>query len=323
MNNMATPEPPIEVRAVSNALDFVESALGYLDERDTKIKFSILHLHVGIETLLKARLAFEDRRLVASKKQQSLTPAQFEAGEFASIRFDEALKMALERGLVLDERTRSALKTLSGERNNIVHFAPRSAESLRAKLVATLGVVWSALADPMFARRLDGPVRDRIADLHRDIAKRADFVAHVTESPTQGSVPLTCPVCRQRGAWLDSTIFTCKACAAVHNPGAERQFLATRYWLAFQTPLWKSNGTSLVGGAPCPVCREASTIVHLIADDRSPERELLCFKCGGGWTRDAFVDCEHCPNLLHRDLSAKDCLSCDLYPEESDRDFAQ
>lgn len=86
---------PVHFPPVLNGLDFLESAATLLsvegDVPPRNLKYAVVHLAAAVETLLKARLALEDPRLVWVNSD-IYDEAKHASGEFNSVAWEEARK---------------------------------------------------------------------------------------------------------------------------------------------------------------------------------------------------------------------------------------
>lgn len=300
---MASPQTrDRKIDAVENAIEFIHMAL--LDLESGKLNFAVVHLAVGIEILLKARLAFEGVNLVKDTQ----------TGRSVPLKAHEVLDLCTKHAL-FDAGAKATFKKVAGWRNTIVHFAP-SMDLFRATLVAALRPVSAVLSANELARKLDERTRSLVNELTDVLDERLDHLPVDLSPPNGENIQLTCPMCR-RPAALGNGGFECEAPCSERRTGThELQSLATRYWMKFETPVMRAKG-QLLGALPCPICKEQSLIVELMKEDRAPGRQLMCLHCLAGWRRDAFVGCNHCPFI--RLQSAPECIACTLNPDESDR----
>lgn len=86
---------PVHFPPVLNGLDFLESTATLLsvngDVPPRNLKYAVVHLAAAVETLLKARLALEDPKLVWTRSEL-FDEAKHAAGDFNSVGWEEARK---------------------------------------------------------------------------------------------------------------------------------------------------------------------------------------------------------------------------------------
>jgi hypothetical protein len=99
-----------------NAMDSLVHAVEYFlsDERDTDLKYTVLHVFHAAELFLKARLAKNSEELIYEKPKKD--------GTRNTIGFDKAIERLQQRGVRLSERDCSNLNLLRQIRNNIEHY---------------------------------------------------------------------------------------------------------------------------------------------------------------------------------------------------------
>ncbi len=105
---------------VTNAIDFVDSAVDDLDKRP---KNSIVDFYTAIELFLKARLMKEHWTLIVTKPELANFDS-FQVGDFHSVFLNESVKrIANILKEKIDDNTVNKFKALGEHRNQIVHFS--------------------------------------------------------------------------------------------------------------------------------------------------------------------------------------------------------
>jgi hypothetical protein len=130
--------PPLQ-NGVDYLLDAVERLSGEPTAKD--LKYAVLHLHAGMEVLLKYRLICEDWKLVLTGASAMTTQQQYEAGQFRSIGAADAIKRLRKiDGITIDNGQRTAVAALDKLRNQLQHHGLTSTteavESQAAKVLS-------------------------------------------------------------------------------------------------------------------------------------------------------------------------------------------
>ncbi|MFF6888709.1 serine/arginine repetitive matrix protein 1 [Streptomyces sp. NPDC012421] len=138
------PPPQLDFPPVRNGLDYLDSAVDYLDENDAAVttrdlKYAVLHLQAAVEVLLKARLLAEHWTLVFADLHQA-TRKKLESADFKSVTTDAAvLRLRNIVGVPISDEEQKALKNLSDDRNKLQHFGlTHDAYAVEARAAAVL-----------------------------------------------------------------------------------------------------------------------------------------------------------------------------------------
>jgi hypothetical protein len=132
--------PPLE-----NGLDYLSDAVGRLANTPSPrdVKYAVLHLHAGVEVLLKYRLTCVDWRLILEDRKDgepAVTQKDYEDGNFRSIGMGKALKRLRNPvGITITRGQMKAATALDKFRNQLQHYGlTRSAEAVEARAVTVL-----------------------------------------------------------------------------------------------------------------------------------------------------------------------------------------
>ena len=116
---------------VKAALDFLRRSIYELkcaaDSGETdQLKYSVMHFHAAMESLLKARLLSEHWSLLF-KDMQKISMKNFKSGDFISVGFRDAIKRV--RGLSrtaepFSNTAKNFFEAIAQYRNRIIHFPP-------------------------------------------------------------------------------------------------------------------------------------------------------------------------------------------------------
>jgi hypothetical protein len=132
--------PPLE-----NGLDYLQDGVrklsGAPSPRD--LKYAVLHLHAGVEVLLKYRLSCHDWHLVLADDSAATTEQEYEDGQFRSIGTGEALKrLQTLDGIKFTRSQKKAAAALEKFRNQLQHHGLTStAKAVEAQSAKALGFI--------------------------------------------------------------------------------------------------------------------------------------------------------------------------------------
>lgn len=113
----------LKLSLMENAHDFMVSATDYAMKDDTKSwKYALLHLHSGLELLLKARLAIEHWSLLFAKIDEA-SLSELQKGTFKGVAFDQLLDRLKKISSVdIPFKVEKELKRIRKKRNQLQHF---------------------------------------------------------------------------------------------------------------------------------------------------------------------------------------------------------
>jgi hypothetical protein len=192
---------------VNNAIDFLEHSIS---ELGTAPKYSVIHFHVAIELILKARLVSEHWTLVVSPKREA-DWNEFISGNFTSITMDEAtnrLQKVAQSGLSKSQQ--DAFKAVTKHRNRIVHFfhqaGSEEAEKGRIReIIKEQLTAWYYLHDLMLRQwtLVFAPWKDVISRIDGELRKNHTFLqvvfndqkTKIESEKSKGVVYGNCPAC--------------------------------------------------------------------------------------------------------------------------------
>lgn len=138
----------IEFPPLRNGVDYLQDAVRRLGATPSPadLKYAVLHLHGGVEVLLKYRLICEDWRLIledADDGAPEVTEQDYEAGRFRSIGIGKALKRLQQLdGITFTTSQKRAAMALDRFRNQLQHHGLiGTAEAVEAQVARALGFI--------------------------------------------------------------------------------------------------------------------------------------------------------------------------------------
>lgn len=138
---------------ILNGLDYLHSSLSALADqpKGRDLKYAVLHLQLGTETLLKARLELHDPKLVWSKPQ-TFDETKHRLGSFHSVGVGKALERLrddVQIAAPLDPED-TDLKALADLRNRLTHYgASDTALAVESRTVPVLKKLLPFLDDEL------------------------------------------------------------------------------------------------------------------------------------------------------------------------------
>jgi len=288
----------ISYTLLENGLDFVLSAvqnlLGEPDHR--QLKYAILHLHSGVELILKEKLRREHWSLVFEKVDEAKR-ARYESGDFYSVSWKTCLGRLKDIcEIELTKEKIHPLEELKKKRNRVEHFNfTDNSDAVKSATVPVLQFLVEFINEEIG----QGTFQEVEAELFREIArcfgKLNDFVGERTKeiqqqlSDPEGTL-VTCPQCFQEtmDVWGEVCCYFCGYTPDVDT--AVEKFVGSVLGITWHDiargEIWPVN--------KCPECW-GETLVHLRENDgyeNSPS--YVCFGCGLNWG--TLSTCDSCGN---------------------------
>ena len=316
---MTKPSYLVNLSLLSNGLDFINCGLSELkefekDSDNVRVKYAILHIHAGVELLLKERLRREHWCLVFENEPSK---SQYEKGDFQSV----GMKKCIERlknicNIDLSDGSDDRFNDLRILRNgiehysasyNVMHFSNKIANALSSMI----DFVNNHLSPEDFQptdKRLFDEIKDKLNDLSLYIEQRVkDIQSRLAESKTESVI---CPSCKQKTAIIDNGL-TCLLCEyKISDPeNAADEYLSevvglSEYQCVKDGDMWPVY--------ECPYC-EANAFI--MADG-----ENVCFSCGKKVDTEDLGCCTECgqPYICRHEADIDLCENCISYKLSKD-----
>ncbi|PRY35384.1 hypothetical protein CLV43_114302 [Umezawaea tangerina] len=203
--------PPLQ-NGVDYLVDAVERLSGAPTPRD--LKYAVLHLHAGVEVLLKYRLICEDWTLVLAEDSATATQQQYEAGQFRSIGAADAIKRLRKiDGITIGNGQRTAAAALDKLRNQLQHHGLTSTtEAVESQTSKVLGFILDFIdayitpeshltsADEQFLERSLPSIRSGLGSITSLVSGRMQRLHPALDGVTK----TWCPDCGQPAVLLES-----------------------------------------------------------------------------------------------------------------------
>jgi hypothetical protein len=320
-------EDAVTWRVVENSLDFMRSAVDEVASgNDDRLKYAVLHLFAGIETLVKSRLAREHWALISEKVERAKR-AEYSAGEMRSV----GAKQALERlqnivGLAIDPGEIAAVEAVEKLRNRTAHFAlvGETPDGIRAAIGRGLHFSLTFLGDHVAP---DAPGRERTAiqEFIEEVAPALGEIdelvrtrmGELQERLARDSPAVVCARCLQTAMLLpEGSSARCLFC--LYAPDGEAA--ATEY---VSDVLGESQYRIIKHGGEWPVyhCLQCSeeALVEGIQAPRQRDAYWGCFACGFSGMSAMLDRCSSCGGLIETaDDGFSMCTDCVSYKLSKD-----
>ena len=201
-------EGKLGLSLLENGLDFIESALNYLlrKERESDLKYAVLHLSSGTELVLKHRLVLEHWTLIY-KDVSKANLQSFITGDFISLDQDECIsRLQNISEMELSKSAKDELKNLKAKRNKFIHFtSEESITALKSSFYKVLNVVVDFILRNLDRDEFNKAERDlfesvweRAQELKGFIEERMDFIKVDLEKESANSFIVSCNHCGQK-----------------------------------------------------------------------------------------------------------------------------
>lgn len=298
---MVEARQPVKFPPILNGLDYLESAAALLAEVEPapakNLKYAVLHLAAGVETLLKARIALKDEKLVWTKSDQ-YDPVKHQRGDFKSVQWREAHKLVMERCQpTVCPAELHHVQALAGMRNRFAHIG------VAEEAAITVEVLTTPILDSMLAFAEDellplapAEQREEAAQTVARIWPLVGKIRPVVEARLQPARDLhgqnlvwvlSCPDCASPSIPLtvDSRSLACVVCPLELGPPTEAA------WYYTSTSAYE---TARDGGSEVWNCGDCGQLAATYVTTALPERLLICLAC----TAEHHGACAHCEQAV-------------------------
>ncbi|NUM44677.1 MAG: hypothetical protein HUU38_08205 [Anaerolineales bacterium] len=296
---------------LENGLDFILRALEYLGNNPTKrdLKYAVLHLHSGIELILKERLRREHWSLVFEKPEEA-DEEKYIAGDFFSVRWKTCLKrleIYLENEITNDQLTR--LEELKNKRNRIEHFGiVDSEQAIKSVAVFVIEFAIDFISNEL--GQMDEQENELMKEIQKNLSLFQDFVINRMknvefELRSYGVNVLTCPRCIQDTLCIEKGA-KCLFCGyqQYEIDSAIEEYVNVIFGIDWHTIAEGGEWPQF----RCPAC-EMDALLDLshLGNIHSPD--FICFDCGEAWDGRTLEFCSNCGQPKYRDDLAV-CEEC-------------
>lgn len=170
---------------IDGAVDFLRHSASEF-ECPTLLKYSVLHFSMGLELLLKARLAREDPKLVFRDKDK-FDHAGFRTGELQSVSLLEAYDRLQDLGVEFPKEAVETFRELGRLRNKYAHFvSTESPGQVALTFLEAMGLVRGVFSEVGPGPRLSNRQRQRLDEAGDAVSS---FVRRFSSG--QGCVPVS------------------------------------------------------------------------------------------------------------------------------------
>jgi len=323
----------IDFPPLMNGVDYLHDAVHRLGATPSPsdLKYAVLHLHAGVEVLLKYRLICEDWRLILDVEddRDEVTEEDYENGRFRSIGVGEALKrLQTLDGITFTRGQKNAAAALDRFRNQLQHHGLTiTAEAVEAQAAKVLGFILDFIdAHLTPAIHPTDAEEELLAEAMPDIRSALGSIVALVDQRMQRLQPLLdqvsaawCPDCGKPTVLLES-----ESVAQFHGPEHDRPRCAfcTKRWSSRKdyvedfagSRLGLSHYEAVKEGAdpptePCPECGADMVVwFNLTTGERGPNPSARCFFC-----ESEFNDqCPRCGVPVNNPTDDEDvlCLGC-------------
>ncbi|QUF04724.1 hypothetical protein KCV87_00835 [Actinosynnema pretiosum subsp. pretiosum] len=227
--------PPLR-NGVDYLLDAVQRLRGTPDAKN--LKYAVLHLHAGMEVLLKYRLICEDWRLILDDEPASVTEQDYVAGKFRSIGVSKTIQRLNDlEGITVTSSQKRAVTALEKLRNQLQHHGLSStAQAVEAQAVKALTFLMHFIgqyitpddrldpSDKKFLERTLPDIRGPLGEIKALVETRMQDLRPVLEAVAK----TWCPECGQPAVLLASEGVAAPANIPQHEQ--PRCAFCTRSW---------------------------------------------------------------------------------------------
>jgi len=277
------------------------------------LKKAVVHLHTGVELILKEAIFAEHWALVFKDTRQA-TQEKLRTGDFESIGYNDLIRV-FSNLTGKEVAKKSILDDLGKNRNKVAHFGyDLDEDDISRIFYGSLSFLIDYVSDES---RLHGDWSAEIEDLKLKTAEIRAFIEHrrsEIKTEKQGVLAvLPCPYCRELGMTIDGDTCECRLCRCT----AENQVLFEEFTSRFldvpfrakHAYLWYQENVSC-----CPECHE-EMFVEITALKESNERfseipNWICFGCGLVEYQVAIGYCGRCGEPIFDPEQGAICSDC-------------
>jgi hypothetical protein len=315
-------EDQVDLSLLGNGLDYLDSAVEQLRSNPgpRQLKYAVLHLHAGVEVLLKARLVREDWSLIFPKPDKA-THRDFMSGNFRSIGIPDAIiRLREDVGVDVPQPFQDNITRLTRTRNKLQHFGMRDDQLAVESLVGeVLDAIWNFMASDL--RPGASPEEEGLFDrTHELILGETQRIKALVEARMQRIAPdidanadhvLTCPDCLKFTLKLDPE--NCHPCclfctrAWVKGEEAAKDYAESVLRITWHDVIADGELSPLHF---CPECSVEAFVrgAHVRHD---PDKALwVCFNCGESAEEDHIDMCAICGRPVMTTGGSLACASC-------------
>ena len=294
----------LRLSLLDNALDFITDAVEKLsvdnpDERS--IKYSMLHLHSGVELLLKQRLCDEYWALIF----QDIDKADrncLESGDFISVGLEKSIERLKKHCNIDLAKYKNILSSLKKKRNTIEHYH-LNIDKLEA--VSVMVKVWSFILDFTHEHiTLTDEQQQTIENIRELMLKQQSFIKErlkeikpkISEAKKVSSLILECPVCLQKALPLqeleeETECLFCRKHSSKEEMIEDFLRIHDKYWFCLDPKEMSMTEPPL---RFCPNCSEEKLYCFDIQAAKEYKVRWLCFNCGSVWGENEVRICNRC-----------------------------
>ena len=281
-------------------MDFLVAAVKDLadDRPSTRLKFGLVSLFIGIEVLLKVRLAREHWSLVFENVSKANKIAH-KNGNFKSIHFNGAInRLSSICSVKFTEDQEKALDRLRNERNKLIHIGYMDQQSrLRPVAAKTLDFVITFISEELEPDGLEEGTADLLDQIRSGLATIRHYVIRRRQSikpilDASRSRIVQCPRCLENAMIFHGVEPKCAFCD--HTPVGEN---AADLFVHDVLGISMYEVVSKGGEWPLHMCSECGKNALIEGVDRilSMPQRWACFACG----------------IVVSDEDVWPCVSCD------------
>jgi len=300
---------------MQNALDFIDKGLSEFKEyekNDIKLlKYVTLHVHAGIELILKARLINEHWSFVF-KDLDKASQESYQNGDFISIDMVVAFKRLKNLcDIEIDAAFEQACNDLRKKRNKIDHFEMNeSIETLIGCVVKVLVGIIDFLRTEFDEKSIsaeENKILDRIKSYLLENQKYI-LVKLTAIAPKLSTVEnvIKCPQCGQKTFVLDEGEELCE-CYFCNYKSTDYRKVADAY---VENVLNISAYSCAKDGEPWPVTSCIECGLDSFVDVPG---NYICFNCKKKFEDEDVVKCEVCGNTVCKSSGDESNICYDCY----------
>lgn len=288
--------PEIQLDLLENGLDFISNSLDPLlkAESEHELKYSILHLHAGVELIIKEILRKEHWSLIF-EKIETADKAKLQTGDFVSV--NNATSLTRLRNICqiqFEPNELANLEALRKKRNIIEHFVfHNNPNELRSIASEVLIVVLKLIDENLDAASISFQAKINLDNIRRKSSDFTEFADRIMLKIKTRLVDLSkeyeiikCPECFQKSFVLNEELI-CLFCNYTDNPPA-----VAKAYIENIMRISEYYEVTQGGYFPLEYCPECGAHALVPLDDG-----YKCFSCLNKWKHGELENCGRCNSL--------------------------
>lgn len=275
----------IHIPMLDNGLDFILKSLETIDKEDENLKYSVIHLHAGIQLLLK-ELLYQEHWSLIFQKIDTADKKKLKSGDFVSVNHSDLIdRLQKIVGIKMDKDFLVKLDWLRKERNIAEHYQfVVTADVLKSNISKLLTQLIPFIMTHLVETKLISSDDTRLKEI-KDYLNRFEIyvkekLKQIEDTINGLDLVLECPEYTQQSVeFIDGASAYCHFCAE------NIKDFGDKYIDKIMKRAWRIHDGGPDPVHECPEC-EMEMMIYLDGHD------YVCLECGEPFTQDELITCD-------------------------------